>query len=99
MVIKVIEYRLPNGEKREWKLEINDWYESAYLEMQKHNCWLTMEFLNTDIYSVTVSDEDQDWDINLSGNSSRNSLVESIETVLKRSMWTNKALETSNEEQ
>jgi hypothetical protein len=97
MVVKVIEYRLPNGKQINQQIDISDEYQTAYEEMKRMQCWLTMELLHTGIYSITISDEDQDWDISLSGNSSRNSLIESIETVLKRSMWTDKALETSNE--
>jgi hypothetical protein len=57
MIIEVVEYRLPNGQRIPQQLEVNDKYEEIYKEIQSNELELTAELLRTGQISITVTNE------------------------------------------
>jgi len=97
MKIEVMLFLPPNGNQRRMSYDIiDDSLSDKYKDMQKYECQLEMELLSTGVISITVSDLDKDLDIILVENHQK-SIKIGIETLLKRAVWTDKKLETSND--
>jgi len=83
--VEVVQFLRPDGRKRILNTELPIEVESAVNDMVSHGCMITVEELMSSKISVTISNEEEDVDIEIVPNSLE--VRQSIITMLKRRRW------------
>jgi len=93
MQVEIVQYMRPNGRPVNACTELPDVVSADYLDMVVNDCCLEAEVLSTGEVSLTISDGEEDVDIEVVSNVPE--VVNGYVKMLKRRNWNDKVGRTS----